>query len=127
MSNTIPYGVPVAGLRPRKVTDPDVSVVIETLALAFHDDPVVSWCMPEGGRRREILPRFFAAVADSYLRFGEIYDVPEGVSAAVWAPPGAQDDEQLLERIGQVSEEYAEPVFQVLGLLAQAHPIDPHY
>jgi hypothetical protein len=67
----------------------------DTLALSFYDDPVVMWCIDEGSRRRQLLPGFFGAVAESYLAYDETYTVDEGVSAAVWAPPGAEDDEEL--------------------------------
>lgn len=127
MSDTTAGTLGAAALRPRKATAESLLTVSETLALAFHDDPVVTWCIPEAPRRREILPAFFGAVAESYLGYDEIYHVDEGVSAAVWAPPAAEDDEQLVERIGRISAEYADRVFQVLGLMEEKHPTDPHY
>jgi GNAT superfamily N-acetyltransferase len=127
MSDTTAGTLSAAALRPRKATAESLPTVSETLALSFYDDPVVTWCFPEGPRRRQILPGFFGAIAESYLGYDEIYDVDEGVSAAVWAPPGAEDDEQLVERIGTISEEYADRVFGVLGLMAEKHPVDPHY
>ena len=78
-----------AALRPRKATTADLPDVTDTLALVFYDDPVVMWCIDDASRRRELLPGFFGAVAGSYLAYDETYSVDEGVSAAVWAPPGA--------------------------------------
>lgn len=114
-------------LRPRRATRATLPAVAETLALAFYDDPVVMWLMPEGPRRQQLLPGFFGAIVESYLSYNEIYDVDEGVSTAVWAPPGAEDDEQLVERIGETSQEYADRVFELLGLMEENHPTDPHY
>ena len=49
------------------------------------------------------------------------------MSSAVWAPPGAEDDEQLPERVGEIAAENAERLFEVLGLMDSVHPTDPHY
>jgi GNAT superfamily N-acetyltransferase len=116
-----------AALRARKATATDLPDVTETLALAFYDDPVVMWCIDDGSRRRQLLPGFFKAIAESYLGYDEIYAVDEGVSAAVWAPPGAEDDEELPAALGEVVEEYEERLFEIFGLMEQKHPAESHY
>jgi GNAT superfamily N-acetyltransferase len=116
-----------AALRPRKARATDLSNVTDTLALAFYDDPVVTWCIGDGSRRRELLPGFFGAVARSYLAYDETFSVDEGVSAAVWAPPGAEDDEELPTVLGEVVEEYAERLFEIFELMEEKHPTEPHY
>jgi GNAT superfamily N-acetyltransferase len=85
------------------------------------------WCIDDGTRRRQLLPGFFGAVAKSYLAYDETYAVDEGVSTAVWAPPGAEDDEELPAALGELVEEYAERMFEVLGLMEEKHPVEPHY
>src|SRR4051812_42968284 len=114
-------------LRPRKASREGIPTLAETLALSFYDDPVFTWCIPNDVRRRELLPDFFTAVVESYMKYDEIYDVPAGVSAAVWASPGAEDDEQLPERIGEILQENAERAFVALGLMAEIHPTDAHH
>jgi GNAT superfamily N-acetyltransferase len=114
-------------LRPRKAGRESIPIVAETLALSFYDDPVIMWCVPNDIRRRELLPAFFTAVVESYMNYDEIYDVPAGVSAAVWATPGAQDDEQLPDRIGEILREDAERAFVALALMAEIHPTDAHH
>jgi len=79
------------------------------------------------GRDRELLPGFFGAIAESYLAYNETYSVAEGVPAAVLAPPGAKDDEELPARLGGVAEEYAERLFEILGLMEEKHPLEHHY
>ena len=111
----------------QKAPRPLTPAQAETLALAFYDDPVFMWCCPDGVRRRQLLPDFFTAVVDSYLAHDEIYDVPAGVAAAVWAPPGSEDDEQLPERIGEILQENAERISVVLSLIAEVHPNAPHH
>jgi GNAT superfamily N-acetyltransferase len=114
-------------LRPRKATAASLPAVSETLARSFYDDPVVTWCIPEGPRRRQILPGFFGAVTESYSSYDEVYDVGAGVSAAVWAPPDAAEDEQLAGRIGEIVAEYEDRIFAVLALMEEQHPAEPHY
>ncbi|MDQ3571401.1 MAG: GNAT family N-acetyltransferase [Actinomycetota bacterium] len=116
-----------AALRARKASAGDLPAVTDTLALSFYDDPVLMWIIDDGKRRRELLPGFFGAVAHSYLAYDELYAVDEGVTAAVWAPPGAEDDEELPPVLGEAVEEYAERLFEVLGLLEEKHPVEPHY
>jgi len=115
MSDTVAGTASPAALRPRKATATDLPDVTDTLALAFYDDPVVMWCIDDGSRRRQLLPGFFGAVAESYLSYDETYSVDEGVSAAVWAPPGAKDDEELPTVLGEVVEEYAERLSRSSG------------
>ncbi len=114
-------------LRPRKATARDLPDIADTLALAFYDDPVVSWIIEDGPRRRQLLPGFFAAIAESYLAYDETYSVDEGVAAAVWAPPDANDDEQLPAVLGSVVKENADRLFEILGLMEQKHPVEPHH
>ena len=117
-----------AALRPRKATAADLPDVTDTLALAFYDDPV-----------RDVVHRRRVETAGSFCRvssepsrsrtsaYDETYAVDEGVSAAVWAPPGAEDDEELPTVLGEAVEEYAERLFEILGLMEEKHPAEPHY
>ena len=47
----------------------------------------------------------------------------EGVSAAVWALPGAEDDKDLPTVLGESVEEYAPRLFEILGLMTAVHPV----
>jgi GNAT superfamily N-acetyltransferase len=127
MSVTFAGTVSPAALRPRKAASADLPDVTDTLALAFFDDPVVTWIIDDGPRRRQLLPGFFGAIVESYLAYNETYSVDEGVSAAVWAPPGAKDDEELPAVLGAAVEEYADRLFEILGLMEEKHPVEPHH
>ena len=127
MSDLVAGTVNPEVLNPRKATAEDLPDVTETLALSFHDDPLMMWWIDDGARRRQILPGVFGAIVRSYLGYDETYAVDQGVSAAVWAPPGAEDDEELPTVLGEVVEEYAERLFELLGLMGEKHPVEPHY
>jgi GNAT superfamily N-acetyltransferase len=127
MSDVVAATASTAALRPRKATAVDLSSLADTLALAFYNDPVVMWCVEDGSRRRQLSPAFFKAVAESYLAYDQTYAVDEGVSTALWAPPGAADDEQLPPVLGEILQDDAERLFEVFGLLAENHPVAPHH
>ena len=76
-------------VRARPATSADIPAVSHTLAAAFFDDPVFSYCYPEVASRQEILPRWFEIVTEATLPGGEIYTTDDVVAGAVWVPPGA--------------------------------------
>jgi GNAT superfamily N-acetyltransferase len=69
--------------------------VAQTLARAFQDDPALSWIIPDPARRRKVLPRFFAVMAEQSHRHGEVLASPQGEAAALWYPPGHIRDDLL--------------------------------
>ncbi|HKR49988.1 MAG TPA: hypothetical protein VJT72_10480 [Pseudonocardiaceae bacterium] len=59
-------------------TGRDLTEVSETRAEAFFADPVSSWWIPEGHRRKEILPAFFGIMGEVTLPGEEVYRSTEG-------------------------------------------------
>jgi hypothetical protein len=51
----------------RKATETDLPSLSQTLAEAFFTDPVFQWWIPDGNRRKQILPNFFGVVAEATL------------------------------------------------------------
>ena len=114
-------------VRARKAVPGDLPAVAETLAAAFFDDPVVSWCYPDATRRREITPRLFGLVTDAVAPADQIYTTDDVVAAAVWVPPGVEDDQEMAVALGEASGEYADRLYQALELMDENHPVEPHY
>lgn len=112
-------------------TDRDLTEVSETLAEAFFADPVFSWWIPEGHRRKEILPAFFGIMGEFTLPGEEVYRSTDGVGAALWIPPGGQPTEEemaeLAPRLGDATAEYAATLFEFLALTDEKHPKEPHF
>ena len=78
----------MTGVRPLGASEaPDAA---RALALAFQDDPVLSWALPDPDRRRRILGAgFFLFVSRLWLPDGEAFAPPGDVAgAACWLPPG---------------------------------------
>ncbi|MDX6646120.1 MAG: hypothetical protein QOK40_1847 [Miltoncostaeaceae bacterium] len=117
----------LGAVRARKATKADLPDLSDTLAAAFFDDPVLSWCYPDAARRREISPTFFGIITEAILAHDEIYTTGTVISGAVWVPPGADDDEQMAVALGEASGEYAQRLFELLGLMDENHPQEPHH
>ncbi len=113
-------------MRARPATSADVTAVSRTLAAAFFDDPVFSYCYPDVASRRTLLPRWFEIVTEANLPHGEIYTTDDVVAAAVWVPPGVEDDEQMGGALGEVSGKYAQTLFEIFERMEQDHPQEPH-
>jgi ribosomal protein S18 acetylase RimI-like enzyme len=77
--------------------------------------------------RREILPRWFEIVTEANLPHGEIYTTDDVVAAAVWVPPGVEDDEQVGAALGEISGTYAQTLFDVFKRMDDRHPHEPHH
>ena len=111
----------------RRATSEDLPELSRTLAAAFVDDPVFSYCYPDVARRRQIIPRFFEIVTGANLAHGGIYTADDVVAGAVWVPPGVEDDEQMGTALGEISGEYAQTLFGIFELMGEKHPREPHY
>jgi GNAT superfamily N-acetyltransferase len=110
----------------RSATREDLQSVSETLAAAFFDDPIMAWCYPDPARRREILPRGFDIIVTSNLPHGGVLTTEGAVGAAVWVPPGVEDDEEAAGALIEASAEYGPRVVQAFELMGAAHPEQPH-
>ena len=111
----------------RPATSADIPAVARTLAAAFCDDPVFSYCYPDVAPRPRILARWFEIVTEAMLPHGQIHTTDDAVAGAVWVPPGVQDDEQMCAALGEVSGEYAQTLFEIFALMEEVHPHEPHH
>ncbi len=111
----------------RPATSADIRAVSHTLAAAFFDDPVFSYCYADVALRLEILPRWFEIVTEATLPHGEIYTTDDVVAGAVWVPPGVEDDEHMGAALGEISGRYAHTLFEIFERMEEKHPRQPHY
>ena len=66
----------------------DQPALAETLALAFHDDPAVSWIFPDATRRAVKLPGMFNIIIPGDLEAGIALRSPGGEAVTLWRAPG---------------------------------------
>ncbi|CAN5632767.1 GNAT family N-acetyltransferase [soil metagenome] len=112
-------------------TTEDAESVVETITLAFHDDPVWSWAFPDPGRREQQYRVWWAMFVAGSTANQALWIADSAASAAaVWVPPG--EDELLVadrERLGPVLEDLlggqqAERVLELNQRFEDHHPAD---
>ncbi len=64
------------------------ALAVDTLALAFQDDPSLAWIFPEGDVRQRRLPLFFDWLFDDHLRHGMILTSEAREVVTLWRLPG---------------------------------------
>jgi len=111
----------------RTASEEELSQVAETLAAAFVDDPVFCWCDPEAGRRRAILPSLFEVLVAEHLSHGGVLTTDGALAAAVWVPPGVEEDESLMAELIAISGDDAPRLVRISELMAERHPQEPHH
>lgn len=105
----------------------DRDVVARTLALAFQDDPVFRWVVPDETRRPATLSGVFGVFADAFLPLGHSTMTADG--AVLVAPPDvdpfAEAGEEHLARLVDASGEAAERAGLLTAVLDEHHPAAP--
>jgi GNAT superfamily N-acetyltransferase len=122
-------------VRVRAATRADVPTIVETISLAFHDDPTWSWAFPDEGRRQQQYAVWWRFMIEGAMRFERpAVFVTEGIeAAAVWLPPGegdlsAQDEARVPEVLRGLVGGRADTFMELLERFAAAQPPDPpHY
>lgn len=115
-----------------RATVRDIPRLATTLARAFDDDPVTLWLLPRSQRRRRMVA-LFNLLLRSQIGVGETYSTPDGVGAAVWAPPGRwQFDVSVMvdsiDEFKSIVGTQLERAIEVYTTLEGTHPSDrPHW
>jgi ribosomal protein S18 acetylase RimI-like enzyme len=118
-----------ATVRPARAGD--APAVARTLASAFQDDPVFSWCLPDPVDRVLHLPGLFAPIADGVLAHGLSSCTARGDGAALWVPPeqeplGEAHEAALAGAVAAVGEAELERFAQLGAVMQENHPHEPH-
>lgn len=115
----------------RPARSDEVAAVAATLAAAFHDDPVFTWCLPDAARRTDVLPAFFRLAIDAVLPAGEARVVADGDAAALWVPPGRPavpeaDGDAFAAAVAELVGADGDRTFALMEMLDEIHPSEPH-
>lgn len=62
---------------------------VETLALAFHNDPAMVHMLPDEASRGARLRRLIGWMVDQQLRIGLVLGTPDVTGVTLWRPPGS--------------------------------------
>jgi ribosomal protein S18 acetylase RimI-like enzyme len=111
----------------------DVPSVAQTLARAFHEDPVFDWLLAGDPGRRRILIRYFELFSRRvWIEQRETYTTADAVAAAVWNLPrqwhiGVRTLLGLGPASVRVFGRHLPRVMRALALVESKHPKEPHY
>ena len=116
----------------RKAMPADAPAVASALAVAFTDDPVFCWMLPDDDVRPVVTRTFFDIVVDILAPHDEAWTTAAGVSgAALWVPAGQatmsdQRAEQFADELADLCAPHADRVLELIGLMDSHHPHQPH-
>jgi GNAT superfamily N-acetyltransferase len=119
--------------RPRRATAADLDAIVETLTLAFADDPVWRPTLTLPGDPPDGMADFWAIWVKGALRYPHVW-MHDDAAVSVWVPPGGTEvsDEQFEELRGlaqhRLGQSGTEALLEVFETFEHAHPqTEPHF
>jgi ribosomal protein S18 acetylase RimI-like enzyme len=122
-----------SGTTARDATWADADAIADTLAKAFHDDPLICFMLKDAAKRPAKMPKLFKLLFKLGLPHGAC-DVTAGYEAvALWRPPSAwhippiqyvTNGAAFIDVFGFGG---AMQVVGALDIIEKRHPHEPHY
>ncbi len=114
------------------VTSANASIrarIVWTIVLGFAADPLMRWSWPDPGQYLGSMTQFIKACGGRAFEHGTAYVTGETRAAALWLPPGVQQDEDALDAIMALSlrPEITEHMAHLRQGMAEHHPSEPHW
>lgn len=102
---------------------------VETLTLAFENDPPSRWIWREKQQYHDAFPRFARAFGAGAVDLGTAHYYQGFSGVALWLPPGAAPDEEAVARVMRetVPGERMAGVFSIFEQMDAFHPREPHW
>ncbi|MFJ7208268.1 hypothetical protein ACIQWR_32665 [Streptomyces sp. NPDC098789] len=98
------------------------------LAVAFHQDALTRWMVPDEQERAERLPGFFRAFVELSAAHGGVFTSPDGDAVLLFLPPDAEADGERLAEAAAALGPYAPALHTIAALQDARHPHGPpHY
>ncbi len=72
-----------------------LAAIVNTLAMAFQDDPAFAWILPDPEIRRARLPKIFRFLACEDFASGSVLHSPDMEVATLWRAPGRHKETPL--------------------------------
>ncbi|OAF19222.1 acetyltransferase [Bradyrhizobium neotropicale] len=100
-----------------------------TIVLGFAADPLARWSWPDSNQYLSSMPEFVVACGGRAFENGTAYIAAGLRAAALWLPPGVQQDEPALDALMERSlrPEIAEDMACLRNGMAEHHPPEPHW
>jgi ribosomal protein S18 acetylase RimI-like enzyme len=129
-----------ANARPRpdgsdiqKLREEHVPQVLDAVARAFYDDPLMSWVVPRDSRRKKrLLAGFGLFLRRIWLPQGECYTTDRLAGGSFWLPPGTwhipvREQLRLLPATIRAFGRDFSRLARILAAVDAKHPRAPHY
>jgi ribosomal protein S18 acetylase RimI-like enzyme len=111
----------------RRATEQDVRRIARTSSLAFADDPVMRWLVPDDDEYERDHQVLFGNIARRWLATDSLWCTHDAVAMAGWVPPGRPE----VEPEGVVQVEHPDWRLARFAALRDAigsnTPADPHW
>jgi ribosomal protein S18 acetylase RimI-like enzyme len=103
--------------------------VVDVLTLAFAQDPMARWALPDAHVYLKAWPLAVRAFGGRALLSGSADVLEDGGGAALWLPPGVEPDGERL--VGLIREHSPAPrlpaLMDIFEQMGQFHPKEPHW
>lgn len=121
-------------MQAHRVEPSEIALVAETLARAFHDDPVWGWVFSEPERRHAQLTALWTLLLEGGVGYRWVWTTPDVEAATLWIPPGRPElpeaqEAQFEPMLVEVAGGRSELVHEVFECFEVAHPrhVDHYY
>ena len=107
----------------------DEDRAIATITMAFSNDPVGRWFLPDPHRYLTYWPPLVKAFGGAAFAAGTADSVDDCAGVALWLPPGVGPDEEAMGALASevVPAADQEEVFAFMGQQDEFHPTEPHW
>lgn len=113
----------------RSAAGPDQTAVIDVITLAFSNDPMARWALPDPATYMAVMPRFARAFGGNGFAHGTVHCLDQALAAAMWLPPGVHPDAETMTALvdRHVPESRLPDMKQVFEQMDACHPQGPHW
>ena len=110
-------------------TSEQEQAVVDVLTLAFAQDPMARWALPEAHVYLKAWPLVVRAFGGRALVSGSADVADDGGGAALWLPPGLEPDGERLVRLTQAHSPARRlpALTEIFEQMAAFHPREPHW
>ncbi|WP_193409749.1 GNAT family N-acetyltransferase [Bradyrhizobium sp. CCGE-LA001] len=114
------------------ITTANASIQVSTvwtIVRGFAADPLMRWSWPDLRQYLTSMPQFISASGGRAFEHGTAYATGDSRAAALWLPPGVQQDEEALNLIMalSLSPDVREDMTYLRRGMAEHRPPEPHW
>ena len=116
----------IADPRPA-ANEADQQAVVTVITLAFSNDPMARWALPDPTTYLRVMPQIARAFGGNGFALGAAHVTAGGTAAAMWLPPGVDPDNNTLTALveGHVPADRQEDMGGVFAQMDAYHPTEP--